>query len=295
MSAEPQITRFAPSPTGLLHLGHAFAALVAFDAARGGKFLVRIEDTDTARVRPEFEQAIFDDLHWLGFSWEEPVMRQSERADAYGRAITILRGKDLLYPCFCSRKEVEAEFRASISAPHGGQMGPDGPLYPGTCKRLSTDETDARMDAGEEYAMRLHIDRAIAMAPRDMDFQERGAGPSGETGTIMVNPGVFGDAVLSRKGAVASYHLAVVVDDAVQAIGCVTRGNDLFPSAHLHRLLQALLDLPTPDYLHHELILDEEGRRLAKRHEALSLQHLREIGETPQSIRETLPELPEVC
>jgi len=229
MIAEPQITRFAPSPTGRLHLGHAYAALVALDAARGGKFLVRIEDTDTARVRPEFEQAIFDDLHWLGLSWEEPVMRQSERADAYRRAITILRGKGLLYPCFCSRKEVEAEFRASISAPHGGQMGPDGPLYPGTCKHLSVDETDTRMDAGEEYAMRLHSDRAIAMAPRDMSFQEKGAGPGGEIGMIMANPGVFGDAVLSRKGAVASYHLAVVVDDDAQGITCVTRGNDLFP------------------------------------------------------------------
>jgi len=292
MFADPQITRFAPSPTGRLHLGHAYAALVAWDVARasGGRFLLRIEDTDTARVRPEFEQAIFDDLHWLGLSWEDPIMRQSERGDAYKHAIARLRAKGLLYPCFCSRKEVEAEFRASISAPHGGQMGPDGPLYPGTCKHLSSDEAEARINAGEAHALRLHNNRAMAAAPGDMSFRERGAGPSGETGLVKATPGAFGDAVLSRKGAVASYHLAVVVDDAAQGITCVTRGNDLFPSTHLHRLLQELLGLPTPDYLHHELILDEEGKRLAKRHEALSLEHLRDAGETPESIREVLPQ-----
>ena len=287
MFAEPQITRFAPSPTGRLHLGHAYAALVAFEAAResGGRFLLRIEDTDTSRARAEFEQAITHDLKWLGLTWEEPVMRQSERGAAYVAAIEALRARELVYPCFCTRKEIEAEFRASVSAPHG----PDGPLYPGTCKHLDPQETLERITNGEAHALRLHTDRAIAAAGGALTFQEYGAGPNGETGTITAMPDVFGDFVLARKDALASYHLAVVVDDAAQEISLVTRGSDLFPATHVHRLLQALLDLPTPAYLHHELICDETGKRLAKRHDALSLQHLREMGETPESIRAMLP------
>jgi len=286
MFAEPQTTRFAPSPTGRLHLGHAYAALVALEAAResGGRFLLRIEDTDTSRARAEFEQAIYDDLKWLGLTWEAPVMRQSERGPAYAAAIDQLREMDLVYPCFCTRKEIEAEFRATVSAPHG----PDGPLYPGTCKHLDPQEALERIANSEAYALRLHTDRAMA-AGGGLTFQEYGAGPNGETGTITATPAIFGDIVLARKDALASYHLAVVVDDAAQEISLVTRGNDLFPATHVHRLLQALLGLPTPAYLHHQLICDETGKRLAKRHDALSLAHLREMGETPESIRAMLP------
>jgi len=295
MFATPQTTRFAPSPTGRLHLGHAYAALVAQKAAlaSGGRFLLRIEDTDTSRARPEYEQAIYDDLHWLGLGWESPVMRQSERGAAYAAAIETLRARDLVYPCFCTRKEIEAELRASVSAPHlSTEQGPDGPLYPGTCKHLDPQLALDRITRGEAHALRLHVDRAIA-ARGALSFKEFGAGPNGETGTVTATPDVFGDIVLARKDALASYHLAVVVDDAAQGITLVTRGNDLFPATHVHRLLQALLDLPTPAYLHHALVNDETGKRLAKRHDALSLHHLRETGETPESIRAMLPAFPE--
>lgn len=287
MFAMPQTTRFAPSPTGRLHLGHAYAALVALEMAQqsGGKFLLRIEDTDTSRARSEYEQAIYEDLTWLGLAWEVPVMRQSERDNAYSAAINKLRGAGLVYPCFCTRKEIEAEFRASVSAPHG----PDGPIYPGICKALGPDTADARIAAGEAHAIRLHTDRAMTAAGGGLTFKERGKGTEDESGTITATPDLFGDFVLARKDAVASYHLAVVVDDAAQGVTLVTRGRDLFPATHVHRLLQALLGLPTPDYLHHDLICDDMGKRLAKRHDALSLQHLRETGETPESIRAMLP------
>lgn len=292
MIAPPHTTRFAPSPTGRLHLGHAFSAFVAWDLARanGGTFILRIEDLDASRVRPEFEQAIYDDLHWLGLRWDEPVMRQSERSAAYSAAIEHLRARDLVYPCFCTRKEIEAEFRASLSAPHGSPGSrPDGPVYPGTCKNLSAGEAAKRIESGEAHALRLHMDRATALAGTDLTFRYSETSPDGETGAITATPEVFGDVVLARKDALASYHLAVVVDDAAQGITLVTRGKDLLPSTHVHRLLQALLDLPTPDYLHHLLITDDSGKRLAKRHDALSLQHLRESGETPQTIRDRFP------
>lgn len=287
MFAKQETTRFAPSPTGRLHLGHAYAALVAEATAGSGRFLLRMEDTDASRVRPAYEQAIYDDLHWLGLTWERPVMRQSERAAAYLTALDQMKARDLTYPCFCTRGEIEAEFRASVSAPHG----PDGPLYPGTCKHLAPGETAARIAKGEAHALRLHTDRAIDVAGRNLKFFEHGAAADGETGLIVAKPDIFGDFVLARKDAAASYHLAVVVDDAAQDITLVTRGRDLFPATHVHRLLQALLGLPTPDYLHHDLICDETGKRLAKRHDALSLQHLREIGETPESVRAMLPSI----
>ncbi len=293
MFAKPRTTRFAPSPTGRLHLGHAYAALVAFDAAKagGGRFLLRIEDLDEGRSRPAFEDAIYHDLKWLGLSWEEPVMRQSDRKAPHRAALDRLREQNLTYPCFCTRKEIKAEFRASISAPHTPVRGPDGPLYPGICKSLSVDEAAARVAAGEPHAVRLHIERAMDAAPTDLSFQEYGHGPEGESGTIAASPDIFGDLVLARKDMPASYHLAVVVDDADQGVTLVTRGKDLFAAAHVHRLLQELLDLPTPDYLHHELICDDEGKRLAKRSDALSLKHLREMGATPESIRAQLPTL----
>jgi glutamyl-Q tRNA(Asp) synthetase len=280
------VTRFAPSPTGYLHLGHAFAALYAADlAARaGGRFLVRIEDTDRGRARAEFEAAIFEDLTWLGLSWGQPVRRQSEHLDDYARALHQLKSIGCAYPCFCTRKEIEAEFAASVNAPHG----PDGPIYPGTCRSLSVVEREHRLSRGDQHAWRLGVAKAVAFVGSALSFEEVGGGPNGERGTIAVKADLFGDFVLARKDAPASYHLAVVVDDALQGVTVVTRGNDLFAAAHVHRLLQALLKLPVPRYSHHRLILDASGKRLAKRDQATTLKHLRADGWTSARVREVL-------
>jgi glutamyl-Q tRNA(Asp) synthetase len=282
----PYVTRFAPSPTGYLHLGHAFAALYAADLAResGGRLLVRIEDTDRTRARPEFELAIFEDLTWLGLTWEEPVRRQSEHFDDYAEALSSLKTMGCAYPCFCTRKEIEAEFEASVNAPHG----PDGPIYPGTCRAHSASEREQRLARGDQHAWRLDVAKAVAHAGASLSFEEVGGGPNGEHGTIAVKADLFGDFVLARKDAPASYHLAVVVDDALQGVTLVTRGNDLFAAAHVHRLLQALLKLPAPQYSHHRLILDASGKRLAKRDQATTLKHLRADGWTPARVREEL-------
>ncbi len=280
------VTRFAPSPTGYLHLGHAFAALYAADlAARaGGRFLVRIEDTDRGRARAEFEAAIFEDLAWLGLVWEQPVRRQSEYFDDYARALHQLKALGCAYPCFCTRKEIEAEFAASVNAPHG----PDGPIYPGTCRSLSVVEREQRLARGDQHAWRLDVAKAVALAGAPLSFEELGGGPGDERGAIAVKANLFGDFVLARKDAPASYHLAVVVDDALQGVTLVTRGNDLFAAAHVHRLLQALLKLPVPQYSHHRLILDASGKRLAKRDQATTLKHLRADGWTSARVREVL-------
>lgn len=282
----PYVTRFAPSPTGYLHLGHAFAALYAADlAARaGGRFLVRIEDTDLTRARPTFETAIFEDLAWLGLRWEEPVRRQSEHFDDFARALQRLKAVGCAYPCFCTRKEIEAEFAASVNAPHG----PDGPIYQGTCRALSAAEREQRLARGDQHAWRLDVAKAAARIGTSLSFAELGGGPNGERGTIAVTPDLFGDFVLARKDAPASYHLAVVVDDALQGVTLVTRGNDLFAATHVHRLLQALLELPVPQYSHHRLILDASGKRLAKRDQATTLKHLRADGWTSARVREVL-------
>ncbi len=282
----PYVTRFAPSPTGYLHLGHAFAALYAADLAErsGGRFLVRIEDTDRTRARGEFEAAIFEDMAWLGLTWEEPVRRQSAHFDDYARALETLRGFGCAYPCFCTRKEIEAEFAASVNAPHG----PDGPIYPGTCRGLSDLEKTGRIERGDQHAWRLDVAKAVTLLGAPLSFEELGGGPAGETGAIAVNADLFGDFVLARKDAPASYHLSVVVDDALQGVTLVTRGNDLFAAAHVHRLLQALLKLPVPLYSHHRLILDASGKRLAKRDQATTLRHLRADGWTPARVREVL-------
>jgi glutamyl-Q tRNA(Asp) synthetase len=278
------VTRFAPSPTGPLHLGHAFAALVAHDMAceADGRFLLRIEDLDQGRSRAEYEQAICDDLAWLGLTWEQPVIRQSERTNAYTAALARLKAQGLLYPCFCTRKEIEAEIAASAAAPHG----PDGALYPGICRELSEADRREREAHGEPFALRLHMERALSIVTGPLAFEERGAGPGGEAGIITVYPQQFGDVVLARKDAAAAYHLACVVDDAAQGVTLVTRGEDLFPATHLHRLLQALLGLPAPSYAHHRLIRDETGRRLAKRDDARSLATLRADGVTPEEVRD---------
>lgn len=275
------VTRFAPSPTGLLHLGHAFAALTAFDAARArrGRFLLRIEDLDRGRCRPQFEQAIFADLAWLGLIWEMPVLRQSARTDAYRTALRQLDRQAMLYPCFCTRKEIAEEVARSIEAPHG----PEGALYPGTCRALPPEVRRARM-ASESYALRLDVAKAVKRVGR-LVFEEKGTGPNGERGVIVAEPTLFGDVVLARKDLPAAYHLAVVVDDAFQGVTLVTRGNDLFAATHVQRLLQALLDIPTPAYGHHRLILDENGKKFSKRDQSVSLQQIRESGTSPADLR----------
>jgi glutamyl-Q tRNA(Asp) synthetase len=275
------VTRFAPSPTGLLHLGHAFAAITA--RKTGERFILRIEDIDKVRCREEFVAAIFEDLSWLGLGWEQPVMRQSERMSAYRAAVQKLDAAGLIYPCFCTRKEIAAEFARAVEAP----SGPDGPVYPGTCRRLSANERRERIAAGVPHALRLDASRAAGMAG-PIAFQEQGRGPSGEHGTIAVQPLLFGDIVLARKDMPASYHLAVVVDDAHQGVTLVTRGNDLFAAAHAQRLLQTLLGLPEPAYGHHRLILDASGRKFSKRDQTITLRGLRERGETPERIRSRL-------
>ena len=279
------VTRFAPSPTGLLHLGHAFAAITAHDTARrmGGRFLVRIEDIDITRAKPEFETAIFEDLAWLGLNWERPVLRQSGRFDAYRAALGTLETQELLYPCFCTRKEIADEIARAGEAPHG----PKGLLYPGTCRALAKEVRRAKIESGAAYALRLDVAKAAAQVGA-LTFEEQGSGPGGEHGTVSVAPAIFGDIVLARKEAPASYHLAVVVDDAFQGVTLVTRGNDLFTATHVHRLLQALLDLPQPGYAHHRLVLDEAGRKFSKRDGAVTLRALRESGATPQGIRARL-------
>jgi glutamyl-Q tRNA(Asp) synthetase len=274
--AAPVITRFAPSPSGLLHLGHAHAALFAQRAAEeaGGRFLLRIEDIDPGRCRPAFEAAIFEDLAWLGLSWEEPPRRQSDHMADYRKALEQLDGLGLLYPCFCTRKEIQEEIQRAAEAPHG----PDGPLYPGSCRQLAPEVRAQLMAAGKAYALRLNMVAAIGQAgPLSWEDEAKG--------TQMAEPGLFGDVVLARKDVATSYHLAVTLDDADQSISLVTRGEDLFAATHVHRLLLALLSLPLPRWHHHGLLCDAEGRRLAKRHDALSLRALREAGERPAAVR----------
>jgi glutamyl-Q tRNA(Asp) synthetase len=274
------VTRFAPSPTGYLHLGHAFSALTALEAARGGRFLLRIEDLDLARSREEFVTGIFDDLHWLGLRWEQPVLRQSTRFAAYGAALDRLRELDLLYPCFCTRADIAAEIARASEAPHG----PDGALYPGTCRELGEARRETLMNAATPYALRLDSRKAAALVPQ-LTFIESALETNKPDNQIMVDPLLFGDAVLARKDVPASYHLAVVVDDAEQGVTLVTRGRDLLPAVHIQRVLQELLGLPAPLYAHHRLILDESGKKLSKRDGATSLCTLRAQGITADAVR----------
>lgn len=268
VSSPGQVTRFAPSPTGYLHLGHAYAARVAWRAARGsgGRFLLRIEDIDAARCRPAFTAAILEDLAWLGLAWDGEVMVQSARMAAYAAALDQLRDMALLYPCFCSRAAIAREVAAAAGAP----QGPDGaPLYPGTCRRLGAAERAERIAAGETHAWRL-----------DMAEAARRAGPltRREHGLMLpCRPEMFGDVVLGRRDAPASYHLCATLDDAAQGITLVTRGEDLRPAADLHRLLQALFGWPAPDYAHHPLITGPDGARLAKRTGAPRLRDVADV------------------
>jgi len=279
------VTRFAPSPTGYLHLGHAFAAITAYETARAanGRFLLRMENIDSVRSKRVFEDAILEDLAWLGLAWETPVLRQSERSSAYRDALAVLGTKGLLYACFCTRSEVATEVARAGQAPHG----PEGPLYPGTCRGLSPEERQSRIAQGAAFAFRLDSAKARAQAGA-LSFLERGHGPNGETGRIAVDPTLFGDVVVARKDLPASYHLAVVVDDAFQDVTLVTRGHDLFAAAHVQRVLQTLLGLPAPDYAHHRLILDAQARKFSKRDAAVTLRSLRAEGRSPADIRAAL-------
>ncbi len=259
---------------------------INFEMARasGGRFLLRIEDIDTARCRPEFEQAIYQDLAWLGLAWEEPVRRQSEHLDDYRAALGKLDAQGLIYPAFESRGEIarlvaEREARGALAARSDG-----APLYPGTAKNLSPDERERRIAAGEPYALRLDMAAALTRAGA-MSWTETGSGPAGETGAVAANPAAWGDVILARKETPTSYHLSVVVDDARQGITHVVRGQDLFWSTSVHRLLQTLLGLPAPVYHHHRLVLDADGRKLSKSTRATALRALREEGATPADIR----------
>lgn len=280
------IFRFAPSPNGYLHLGHALSALINFDLARaaGGRLLLRIEDIDRARCRPEYEAAIYADLAWLGVAWEEPVRRQSDHFDDYRVALARLEADGLVYASFESRAEIAA-LVAAREASGPWPRDPDGaPLYPGMGRRLSLSERRRRIEAGEPYALRLDMATALARAGR-LDWTETGTGPSGESGTVAAAPAAWGDVVLARKETPTSYHLSVVVDDALQGVTHVVRGRDLFWSTGVHRLLQALLGLPVPVYHHHRLVLDRDGRKLAKSTRATALRALREDGATAADIR----------
>jgi glutamyl-Q tRNA(Asp) synthetase len=274
------VTRFAPSPTGLLHIGHAWSAMFAFDAAvrAGGRFLLRIEDIDFTRCRPEFETALCDDLQWLGLHWESPVRRQSEHLADYVAAAERLKQRELLYPCFCTRKEIQREIDASGGAPHG----PDGPVYPGTCRHLSHSEREQRMQRSETFAWRLDLQKSLNQIGRSLSWFDQGKGWQ------TAAPEGFGDVVLVRRDIGCSYHLAVVHDDAIQGVTRVTRGMDLFEATHIQRVLQELLGLSVPEYHHHALVCDIHGRRMAKRDESESIRSLRERGVKPSEIRSKL-------
>jgi glutamyl-Q tRNA(Asp) synthetase len=270
------VTRFAPSPTGYLHLGHVRSAWEGWHLAReaGGSFLLRIEDIDRGRCRPEFDAAIREDLAWLGLDWNGDVRRQSEHFADYEAALARLDAQGLLYPCFCTRKEIHTEIARAGGAPQGG----DGPVYPGTCRHLSPFERTERIAAGHDYAVRLDGGAAVARTGA-LDWSEDGR-------RVAAEPAALGDVVLARKDVPMSYHLAVTVDDALQGVTLVTRGIDLFAATHVHRLLQALLGLPTPAYRHHPLLTDASGRRLAKRDRALTIRAMREAGMSPAEVLE---------
>ena len=272
------VTRFAPSPTGRLHLGHAYSALLSYRFAReeGGRFLLRIEDIDPGRTREEHVAGILEDLAWLGIDWDGEVVRQSRRLPLYQEALDRLKALDLVYPCFCTRSAIAAEIAASASAPHG----PDGPVYPGTCRHLTREEREQRM-LHEPHAWRLDMMEAVREVG-DLHWTDAAAGD------VLAEPDRFGDVVLARKDAPTSYHLAVTVDDAAQGVTDVVRGRDLFAAPDVHRLLQALLGLPVPRYHHHALLADENGRRLAKRNGAPMLADLRATGADPRRLADDL-------
>ncbi|ABD05525.1 Glutamyl-tRNA synthetase, class Ic [Rhodopseudomonas palustris HaA2] len=282
----PPVFRFAPSPNGFLHLGHAYSALLNFDLARasGGRLLLRIEDIDATRCRPEYEAAIVDDLAWLGIAWEPEVRRQSDHLDLYRDAVERLAARGLVYPAFESRAEI-ARLVAAKETTAPWPRDPDGaPLYPGSAKLLSAEQRAQLIGSGAPYALRLDMEAARALAG-ELFWRELSLGPDGEAGMVAARPEAWGDVVIARKETPTSYHLAVVIDDALQGVTEVVRGADLFWSTSVHRLLQTLLDLPAPVYRHHPLLRDAEGRKLSKSTGATGLRELRAAGGTPSEIR----------
>ncbi len=278
------VTRFAPSPTGYLHLGHAYSARMGFDAARAqhGRFLLRIEDIDQTRCRPQFTEAILSDLQFLGLSWDGDVRKQSEHLDLYERALAQLDSLGVLYPCFCTRAEIAAEIAASQRAPQDGPGSDTPPRYLGRCQRLDPQLVNDRLASGQSYALRLHteqVERILsAQGKWPLTFHDR------HHGVVPVNSQLLGDVVLARKELRTSYHLAVVVDDDIQGVTLVTRGQDLLSSTHVHRQLQALLGLAEPDYAHHPLLTEADGTRLAKRRGSESIRSLRDKGLTADEL-----------
>jgi glutamyl-Q tRNA(Asp) synthetase len=282
----PPVFRFAPSPNGYLHLGHAFSALLNFDLAReaGGQLLLRIEDIDPSRCKVEYEDAIYEDLAWLGIAWDLPVRRQSEHLDEYRKAIAQLSSEGLIYPSFESRAEI-ARLVREREAEGPWPRDPDGaPLYPSHARELSERERARLIEGGASYALRLDMAKAIGRAG-PLSWSERGEGPDGESGEVAATPQAWGDVILARKDTPTSYHLSVVVDDALQGVTDVVRGTDLFHATSVHRLLQHLLGLPHPVYRHHRLIRDEAGQKLSKSTRATGVRELRGQGVTPADIR----------
>jgi glutamyl-Q tRNA(Asp) synthetase len=280
------VFRFAPSPNGHLHLGHALSALRNFDMARaaGGRLLLRMEDIDATRCRPEFEAGIIEDLAWLGIEWEQPVRRQSEHFDEYRAALGKLAAMRLTFPSFESRAEI-AHMVGDRDVRERWPRDPDGvPLYPGAARQLKEPDRQARIERGDPYAIRLDMEKATEWTG-PLRWSETGAGPAAESGDIVAEPAAWGDVIVGRKETPTSYHLAVVIDDALQGVTHVVRGQDLFWSTSVHRVLQALLDLPAPSYHHHRLILDADGKKLSKSTQATGLQELRAQGLTPVDIR----------
>jgi glutamyl-Q tRNA(Asp) synthetase len=280
VSTDAVVTRFAPSPTGYLHLGHVRSALEGWRAAReaGGRFLLRIEDIDHTRCRTEYTDTIIEDLRWLGLDWDGPIRRQSEHLDDYRAALGRLDAAGLLYPCFCTRREIQVEIARAGGAPHLGPGGELGAPYPG--RHLSAAKRAARLNSAADYAFRLNVGAALARTG-PVDFVEEGLGGPR---SVEADPAALGDVVLARKEMPTSYHLAVTVDDALQGVTLVTRGIDLFAATPIHRLLQALLGLPPPRYRHHPLLTDASGRRLAKRDRALTIRAMRDAGQTPADV-----------
>ncbi|MEM9283869.1 MAG: tRNA glutamyl-Q(34) synthetase GluQRS [Verrucomicrobiota bacterium] len=280
MPSRPVITRFAPSPTGNLHKGHAYSALAAYHFSRkqGGEFLLRIEDIDFNRCNASNTEQIFEDLEWLGIEWTKPVRIQSQHLNDYREAAAKLLEGEWLYPCFCTRKDILREIDQAGQAPHGT----DGPIYPGTCRRLPLEERRSRIENGEPHALRLDLGKALAEIECDLFWTDS------EKGLIPATPEVLGDAIIVRKDIATSYHLAVVLDDALQGVTDIIRGVDLFESTHLHRVLIELLELPVPRYHHHSLLTNEAGKRLAKRDQSITLKSLRESGVSAATLRKEL-------
>jgi glutamyl-Q tRNA(Asp) synthetase len=276
LTATPPVTRFAPSPSGFMHLGHAYAALFAWDAARRGqgRFLLRIEDIDRARSRQQFTDAIFEDLAWLGLDWDGPVRVQSEHMADYAAALARLDELGVIYPCFCTRRAIRDEIKHADEAPHG----PDGPAYPGTCRALGADERRQQVLLGKPHAWRLDVAKALDITG-PIEWHDRAAG------SRRVDLGLHGDVVVARKDVPTSYHLAVTIDDCLQGVTLVTRGDDLVHATGVHRLLQALLGIAPPVWHHHALITDSNGVRLAKRNRAMTLRALRRAGHSPAQVR----------